>query len=1040
MSKGAAMTDHRKAQNVKQTNETAHQRRSVEPISQEWVGVGPFDLTTLQRSVDNPGLARPADILVLQRAYGNQAVSRLLANPAPRLSCPAIQAKLMVGPVGDRYEREANRVAEQVMSMPMAASITSLVQRQAEEEEEIQAKPLAQRQDIPEEEDLQAKPLVQRQAAGGFEGNPDLERRLAAHKGSGSPLSAEVRAFVEPRFGADFSGVRVHTGGDALQMTRELKAQAFTRGQDIYFGAGRYNPGTTAGKSLLAHELTHTIQQTGGIRLKSTLGIAASISRQGSLQRTIQRQPLSADQMMDALEQIDFVREKLEKEIHKEQMRAHVKNVLQKYEAHFAGGADDVTKHAMMLTMAIDGVARVIAEELLDPFKQTYLARKLFELFRPDIEQQIRQAMMRRGRPAFGAYRGPAAEAGAATSLAGVLISGNPVAQYMHEEIRLEEAARQILDMAQRADEEPLTMFDLLNKRFQAEVAAYTKQQIEAFQHMGVTTKVKDIKDPVTDQMREVKEAVTKIGGEYKPHPYSIQEAPGELSTRYFEWLFGKEAKTPQWFEPRKGRGLRLSGAAMDRLADLRLLVWGVSRGEETLATPGFTARAGLTSPKQERHLREIEAAEQSATGQAKLQSKEAELVQFFQNIYGLEQNEARTLMTTLQTWLRNEVPLTITRSHQEIFGGMRLGLQRGPAQARLTPGTAQTRTVRLRDIFGGRGVAETFEALPPWQDKPGYEPRGERYAIFRMYKDRLMTSLLDFEATELPVFGAVSPGWETTRGTEPKYQMGKSYYGDTHYWLHRDRVANRVVYTATDFGEPRRDPFLALHDLAFGGEQAMRVKIQRKDVKRLEIMNALVLAATRRAPVYAALRFELQIFGPVDIATDVKGIYFANDVPQAIFDRAARFKNRPGTAIEEVERVGDKPISLCVHGAVDGGAGLRGALSKKLATAGQLFASAEPMLKFFEKFWASIRRLKNPALLNDLEALKNEYWELNFSYNQSAKKILEVQDPSLGQLKDRIRELYSQARRYAEATISFVEKTKVKPRGGLQIGQRPNR
>ena len=225
---GVAMADHRRAQNVKQTNEATHQRRSVEPISQEWAGLQPFDLTTLQRSVANPGLARPADILNLQRACGNRAV------------VPLLQAKLTVGPVGDRYEREADQVAEQVMSMPnpqagsrqqstvsgqpslqrqapedeeevqtklLAASITPLVQRQAEEEEEVQAKPLAQRQDMPEEEELQAKPLVQRQADGGFEGSPDLEHRLAAHKGSGSPLSSQVRAFMEPRFGADFSSV-----------------------------------------------------------------------------------------------------------------------------------------------------------------------------------------------------------------------------------------------------------------------------------------------------------------------------------------------------------------------------------------------------------------------------------------------------------------------------------------------------------------------------------------------------------------------------------------------------------------------------------------------------------------------------------------------------------------------------------------------------------------------------------------------------------------------------------------------------------------
>jgi hypothetical protein len=266
-----------KAHNAKQANEAAQKERTVRPVRQ-----GPAALALqaepliLQRAVTNPRLARPADMLALQRAYGNRAVTHL------------IQTKLMVGPAGDKYEREADRVAEQVMNMPapagnqrsavggqppvqrqaeeeeevqtkpLAASITPLVQRQAEEEEEVQTKPLVQRQ-AGEEEEVQTKPLLNPE--GGFAASPGLERRLAAHKGSGSPLPEEVRADMETRFGADLSGVRVHAGGEAVQMNKELSAQAFTHGQDIYFGAGKYNPHSETGKLLLAHELTHSLQQ-----------------------------------------------------------------------------------------------------------------------------------------------------------------------------------------------------------------------------------------------------------------------------------------------------------------------------------------------------------------------------------------------------------------------------------------------------------------------------------------------------------------------------------------------------------------------------------------------------------------------------------------------------------------------------------------------------------------------------------------------------------------------------------------------------------
>lgn len=132
-----------------------------------------------------------------------------------------------------------------------------------EEEEPIQAKlvssayPLIQKQEEVEEEPLMTKGISGRTQIG-----DDLHTRL--NKGSGSqPLPETDRSFMERKFGSDFSGVRVHTDSDAVKMSSELNAQAFTHGRDIYFGAGRYSPSTSSGKRLLAHELTHVVQQTG---------------------------------------------------------------------------------------------------------------------------------------------------------------------------------------------------------------------------------------------------------------------------------------------------------------------------------------------------------------------------------------------------------------------------------------------------------------------------------------------------------------------------------------------------------------------------------------------------------------------------------------------------------------------------------------------------------------------------------------------------------------------------------------------------------
>src|SRR6185503_10528059 len=92
----------------------------------------------------------------------------------------------------------------------------------------------------------------------------DVSASVASGTASGgAPLPEAARRQFEPRFGADFSDVRVHTGPEAAASARELNAHAYTFGSDIVFGDGAYNPDTGSGRRLLAHELTHVVQQTG---------------------------------------------------------------------------------------------------------------------------------------------------------------------------------------------------------------------------------------------------------------------------------------------------------------------------------------------------------------------------------------------------------------------------------------------------------------------------------------------------------------------------------------------------------------------------------------------------------------------------------------------------------------------------------------------------------------------------------------------------------------------------------------------------------
>ncbi len=120
---------------------------------------------------------------------------------------------------------------------------------------------MLQRQEEGEEEE---EPIMTKRIAGKTQQlKDDLHMRLNRSSGSGQTLPETDRGFMERRFGVDFSNVRVHRDSNAVQMSKELNAQAFTHGRDIYFGAGRYSPGTLSGKRLLAHEMTHVVQQSG---------------------------------------------------------------------------------------------------------------------------------------------------------------------------------------------------------------------------------------------------------------------------------------------------------------------------------------------------------------------------------------------------------------------------------------------------------------------------------------------------------------------------------------------------------------------------------------------------------------------------------------------------------------------------------------------------------------------------------------------------------------------------------------------------------
>lgn len=265
-------------------------------------------------------------LLELQRSIGNQAIQRLISSPSIQaklqVSTPGDPYEQEADRVADTVMRmpepEATQEkAQRIQAKPLTTRITPLVRRAPEEpseedEEQIvatkpilqRAVPLAVREDddeekvapkliqrmctecekqpeedqaggmvhkksvseqLPDDDELQGQSV---QLKGGHTQAPQVTPSVAANihamNGGGSPMSNSSRAFFEPRFGADFSQVRVHTDSRAAETAKSINARAFTVGRNIAFGGGQFAPDSQDGRRLLAHELTHVVQQNGG--------------------------------------------------------------------------------------------------------------------------------------------------------------------------------------------------------------------------------------------------------------------------------------------------------------------------------------------------------------------------------------------------------------------------------------------------------------------------------------------------------------------------------------------------------------------------------------------------------------------------------------------------------------------------------------------------------------------------------------------------------------------------------------------------------
>lgn len=206
--------------------------------------------------------------------------------PAVQAKTLGVQTKMKVNAPGDAHEQEADKMADKVMRMPdpSAEKKEEKVQRQADgnrigkKEENIQKAPAPEEKiQKKEEEKIQKKGRIQRTGEGTPAVTSDTQSAIQNKTGGGQPLSSEVRDYMEPRFGADFSQVRTHNDPASAALNNQLSARAFTYQNHIFFSKDQYQPGTGEGKQLLAHELTHTIQQGHAVQRSPKLSTTAAL-------------------------------------------------------------------------------------------------------------------------------------------------------------------------------------------------------------------------------------------------------------------------------------------------------------------------------------------------------------------------------------------------------------------------------------------------------------------------------------------------------------------------------------------------------------------------------------------------------------------------------------------------------------------------------------------------------------------------------------------------------------------------------------------
>ncbi len=612
--------------------------------------------------------------------------------------------------------------------------------------------------------------------------------------------------------------------------------------------------------------------------------------QQRSAQRQVQRLALTSDQILAALTSNpkSIIARRLNEKLHLRRaanlddkpevqtMLQHVQEVLRQYDQHQAAGDDEVTSQAMALATVLEGVARVIAvNELNDPGLTPTIATLLIQYYRKEFETKLGRAGMPQMQQSL--------------NLAGALVGNDALSLYMHDELNLELTARHIRRTAEASGQPVLAFFELLRKRFEIEMASYKKQAVANRQPSGA---------------------------------YNVSEATGELSTKYLQKLFndaGVAAWVPRWQRTTVGgqqgaqrETLNFTLAANQKLNALRDLlaapppVAAAPAPVRTFNRPNVPGETRSLTANQTAHLEELEQQEAAITP-VQASSRDDQVADALKDIFGINLTQATALREVVRARI-NTLPITISVKSARWFGAGQ------PTSTLYKPGSSRGQETKLSKLFPGAKAKGTIKHLGEFVDDTGQD-RPLNYNRFRAWKDQKMTGNREFSDQELPVFGAAQLNWAAHSSQASPHnkfavnaigKYGINSYGDVHFHLRRENIANRIVFTATDHGFPHRDMYLAFCDFVLANTEEKSLtgqKIIKRDIIIRNIVNSLT---TNQLTAVDTQVFEFQLFGELDVAKDVSKISLAPSVQPPASTNAQAFCAAHGIQFEQIPPLAD--------------------------------------------------------------------------------------------------------------------------------------